>query len=158
MKKGLSVFAAMSFVVAGALAGCSDASGDSAIGGGGSKGDTPLTPVTLETIAGTWTFENGKTSEGELEKPAGNPVEFVVEDDGSYHGTAGCNNIMGTLTVDEGAVDLGPAAATQMWCGDDEMAFETTYLGALEQITEGAVDGDTLTLEGPETELHYKRG
>lgn len=41
---------------------------------------------------------------------------LVFEDDGSYHGNDGCNNVMGQWSTEGDTIDLGDMASTMMYC------------------------------------------
>ena len=68
--------------------------------------------------------------------------------DGSVSGDAGCNRIIGTYTVDESMIDIGPLATTLMYC-EGVMEAERAFLKALEKSTSFAVRNDRLRLYGP---------
>ncbi len=146
MKRMLSFVAAAGLVMAG-VAGCSG-SGD-----GGSGGDA-LTP---EAVVGTWTLVDGKGPEGEVKPLADHPIELVVQEDGAFSGTSGCNNIMGTMVITDGVVDMGAIGQTMMACEEDAMKVEYAYTQALNEVTAGSATADKLTLRGTDTELNYKK-
>ncbi len=146
MKRVLSIVAAAGLVMAGA-AGCSG-SGGSGSGGGA---------ATQESVAGSWTLVDGKGPEGEVKPLADHPIELVVQEDGTFSGTSGCNNIMGTMTVTDGAVDMGAVGQTMMACEEDAMKIEYAYTQALNDVTAGSATEDTLTLRGADSELNYKK-
>mgnify|MGYP002737855593 CR=1 FL=1 len=115
-------------------------------------------PITMASLEGTWGFEGGTTRTCDLEAPESSVPEFVVDADGAFHGTTGCNNIMGTLTLEDGAVDLGAIMATKMMCDERATAFEAEYLAVLGSVTNAEINGDALTLLGNHgAKLHYKR-
>ena len=112
----------------------------------------------MSSLEGTWGFEGGTTRTCDLEAPESSVPEFVVDADGAFHGTTGCNNIMGTLTLEDGTVDLGAIMATKMMCDERATAFEAEYLAVLGSVTNAEINGDALTLLGNNgAELHYKR-
>ncbi len=140
MKKWLA-FAAAATMGALALSGC---------GGSSSSSD-----VTLEEMTGAWVLESGKGAAGELKPVDGVPVELNVEQDGTFSANAGCNNLFGSLTVENGKLDIGPVASTMMACDDALMDLDQAYIAALEAVDHGSVDGEKLTLEGTDTKLVY---
>lgn len=148
MKRILSLVAAAGLVAAG-VAGCSGSGSGSASG----EGDT----ATQESVVGTWNLVDGKGPEGEVKPLAEIPVELVVQEDGTFSGTSGCNNIMGTMTVTDGAIDMGAIGQTMMMCEEDVMAFEFAYTQALDDVTAGTATADKLTLLGADTELNYTK-
>ncbi|WP_217131745.1 META domain-containing protein [Leucobacter chinensis] len=63
---------------------------------------------------------------------------LVFEDDGSMHGTDGCNNLMGSYTEEGGKIVFGGLASTMMFCeGVDD------WLSKGESAT---IDGEILTV------------
>lgn len=69
---------------------------------------------------------------------------LVFEEDGSYHGTDGCNRVMGSWEADGGTVSLGAMASTMMHCE----GVDTWLSGG----ASAKVDGDKLIIsdEGDE--------
>lgn len=146
MKRMLSLIAAAG-LIAGGVAGCS---GSGSSSGGGDA-------ATQESVVGTWTLVDGKGPEGEVKPLADTPVELVVQEDGTFSGGSGCNNIMGTMTVTDGAIDMGAIGQTMMMCEEDVMVFEYAYTQALNDVTAGTVTADKLTLRGADSELNYTK-
>lgn len=144
MKRMLS-FVAVAGLVAAGIAGCSGSSS----GAGGA--------ATQESVVGTWNLVDGKGPEGEVKPLADSPIELVVQEDGTFSGGSGCNNIMGTMTVVDGAVEMGAIGQTMMMCEEDVMAFEFAYTQALDDVTAGTTTADQLTLKGANSELNYKK-
>lgn len=76
--------------------------------------------------------------------------------DGQAGGSSGCNSYGGSVEVDGEKIHFGDMNMTLMACTDaGMMAQEGTYLGALGAVESFKVDGDTLTLSGPELELVF---
>lgn len=146
MKRMLSFIAAAGLVAAGA-AGCSGS------GSSGGEGNA----ATQESVVGTWTLVDGKGPEGEVKPLADTPVELVVQEDGTFSGSSGCNNIMGTMTVTDGAIEMGAIGQTMMMCEEDVMTFEFAYTQALDDVTAGTATADKLTLRGADSELNYMK-
>ncbi len=147
MRRSMVTAAALGVLVVG-MAACS---------GSGSKSAEEEGPVTAETIVGTWVLESGKTGEGEVPLLQGQDIDLTVESDGMFYGFSGCNRITGTLTVDDGKVDMGAIGQTMMMCDEAAMATETAYTSALDAVTQGEATADSLTLSGGSSELHFKR-
>ncbi len=104
---------------------------------------------------GTWTLTSGSGADGDVPIVENNqPVTLVVDESGAS-GQGPCNNYQG-LSFDDGSVS-GATASTMMACEDDVMIAEALYLGALEAVEAYEVDGDTLTLTGPDVELRFER-
>lgn len=146
MKRMLS-FVAVAGLFAAGIAGCSGAGTPD---GGGAA-------VTQESVVGTWNLVDGTGPEGEVKPLADDPIELVVQEDGTFSGTSGCNNIMGTMTVTDGAVDMGAIGQTMMMCEEDAMTFEFAYTQALNDVSAGSVSADALTLQGADSQLNYTR-
>lgn len=83
------------------------------------------------SLAGEWDIVSVKGEKVSADNDAF--LGFDVKE-GRLYGNAGCNNIMGTLSVDslEGAVELSQVAATRMMCRD--MKLEGMVLEALEKV------------------------
>jgi heat shock protein HslJ len=64
-------------------------------------------------------------------------------------GSAGCNRMKGTYTLDGDKLKFGPLATTRMAC--PAMETETAFLKALEATTRYEVSGSSLTLYGADT-------
>lgn len=84
---------------------------------------------------------------------------LVLEQEGEdtrLHGSGGCNNMMGTFTVEGDRLSFGPIAGTRMMCTegmDQEHAFGQT-LGKIERFE---ITGQVLTLSGSEeTALRFE--
>jgi heat shock protein HslJ len=62
---------------------------------------------------------------------------------GQVSGSSGCNTFNGPYTVSgPDSIDIGPLISTRMACPEPAMAFEATYLAALEGATTWAVPAD----------------
>lgn len=68
--------------------------------------------------------------------------QLVLAADGTLNGTDGCNLLSGTWTDEDGTVIFGSLAATEMFCE----GVDTWLL----QLTTATVDGDTMTVMGPD--------
>ncbi|HEY7452227.1 MAG TPA: META domain-containing protein [Candidatus Limnocylindria bacterium] len=72
--------------------------------------------------------------------------EFSLEVQGDrLAGRSGCNRFMGTWSVTDGALAIGPMASTMMWC-DGLMELERAFLDAVQSVTGARLDGDHLVL------------
>lgn len=67
-------------------------------------------------------------------------------DAGRVSGFAGCNNLMGSYTLDGDRLTLGQLAGTMMACPGEAMTLERSFHGALNGTHRVAVTGDRLTL------------
>lgn len=150
-KKVLAFSVALGFTAA-SLAGCSGGETKDTKDEGGS-GEA----VTRENMAGEWTMENGKGPDGEFEALEDAPVVLDIQEDGAFSGTSGCNTIFGSMTIEDGKIDMGAVGQTMMACPEEMMTLENKYTSAIDLVDAGTISDDTLTLTGPETEIHYKR-
>lgn len=117
--------------------------------GGGADGLGLLT-------GGTWEYVEGRTPSGPLVAPDGARITLLVEDDGTYGGTAACNGYGGTLQVDGTRVVFGDAAITEMACDPPAlMQAEQQFMEGLLAVAEAARTDDRLVLTGPDTELRF---
>ena len=76
------------------------------------------------------------------------PTMTLSNDGGRVTGTAGCNNVMGTFTMDSGGMHFGRTATTRKMCPPAVMEVEAAFLAMLEATTHHRVDGKTLELLG----------
>ncbi len=68
--------------------------------------------------------------------------EVRIADDGALSGGAGCNRLMGQVTVTGEGIGIGPIAATRMACQGPAMAREATLATALERATRFSINPD----------------
>jgi heat shock protein HslJ len=86
-----------------------------------------LTGCTSGTdVSGKW----GSTDPGQ--------PNLIVNSDGKYTGSDGCNTLSGTGTITDGAIVFGPMASTRKSCPD-----VNTWM---DQASTGKVDGDIMTV------------
>jgi heat shock protein HslJ len=67
--------------------------------------------------------------------------------DGTVSGSAGCNRYTASYTVDGDALEIGPAASTNMACPPPADRVEREYLAALERVAAWQLDGGELVLD-----------
>lgn len=67
-------------------------------------------------------------------------------DAGRVHGFAGCNQFIGSYTLEGDQLVLGPLAGTMMACPEPAMSLEGRFLTSLSSTLAVAVTGDTMTL------------
>lgn len=65
---------------------------------------------------------------------------------GRVSGFSGCNNFMGSYTVDADRVTLGQLAGTMMACPEPAMSFESALRAAFSGTVRYAITGDRLSL------------
>ncbi|WRS30275.1 META domain-containing protein [Actinomycetaceae bacterium MB13-C1-2] len=124
-------------------------------GCGESGGGETATP---ENITGAWVLESATGPKGDVVIVEGTTPELTVEDEGAFHGTAGCNNLFGTVRAEGDKLLFGPVASTMMACDEPIMDAEYAYVSALDVVTSGTISGDSLVLKGDDAELKFKRG
>lgn len=66
------------------------------------------------------------------------------------HGSSGCNRFTGSFALTGYALTFGPLAGTRMACPEPAMALESRFHAALAATTGYGIEGETLTLTGPE--------
>lgn len=77
-------------------------------------------------------------------------ISFTVD---SVSARAGCNTMFGGYTIDDGVLDVGVMATSQMGCSDELMAQDTWLSDFLTSRPAIALDGDTLVLSGDDATL-----
>ena len=77
------------------------------------------------------------------------PGFTLVAEGHKVQGSAGCNRMMGTYTLDGEKLKFGPLATTRMAC--PAMETESAFLKALAATTRYEVSGSSLTLFGADT-------
>jgi heat shock protein HslJ len=107
------------------------------------------TPPSPEALAGaTWRI----TEIAGTPVPAGAEVTMEFKD-GRIAGKGACNRYFGSFEAGAGTLKLGPAGSTMMACPDPLMQTEQAFHAALKQVTGFKVEGNSLTLSGPDGPL-----
>lgn len=75
-------------------------------------------------------YNNG--AEAVVSPMVGTEITLAFSADGSVSGNAGCNNYMGSYTLDGDKITIGPLATTRKMCAEDVMQQEALYIKALE--------------------------
>lgn len=125
-----------------AIAGCSSDSPSS------TSEVRPSAEITSESLAGEWKLTGVAGSEGVLEGiPEG---QLTVQDDGEFHFSAECNQMGGTMRVQDEVITTNEVFTTQMLCEGivgqvDDIA--ATVLGNISSSS--LTESGTLTLVGP---------
>ncbi len=167
MIKRVVVIGVASILGLGVLAGCSNGAGELSnmseeqVSGEVQSEDpsdieTVEVSATIENMTGTWKLKAGRSPESEINPEGQKWLELIVEPDGSFSGSGGCNGMMGKLTVEAGKVSFGPIGSTKMACEEPILLNEHNYFTALEAVTEGEVANGMLILTGEDTELVFK--
>jgi heat shock protein HslJ/uncharacterized lipoprotein NlpE involved in copper resistance len=102
-------------------------------------------PITGPIVGPKWTMVelNGKPVPEGVEPPT-----LTLSKDGRATGTAGCNNLMGTFTMNSDGLRFGRTATTRKMCPSPAMEVEAAFLALLEAKTQSRVNGKTLELLG----------
>ena len=116
------------------------------------NGNVTLTYSVLQplALAGTnWSmlsYNNGQNAV--VSTLVGTRVNLIFGADGSLSGTSGCNNYGSEYQVDGNNINIGPIAATRMFCAEPEgiMQQENGYLKALENAASYKIDRQQLWL------------
>lgn len=138
-------------LVAVALAACADSAAPDA------EPDRDTGPrAPNPRVQGVWILEEGEGPSGAVEPVPGNDITLEV-DGVEVRGSAGCNTYGGGVVIDGDGFDPGGLVLTEIGCRAAIVEPETRYVEALEAVETAAVDGNTLTLTGPGTELVFRR-
>jgi heat shock protein HslJ len=71
-------------------------------------------------------------------------IEFVPYDK-RFTGNGGCNSMSGNYTIDDNTIQFRDIITTKMSCPD--IAFETTFLDAMNQVDRFEVNDDVMLLK-----------
>ena len=110
--------------------------------GGGSGTGSAAPGVTLEGTTWMLTHLSGDPATA----PEGGTIPSLTFDAAAHRvaGSAGCNEVNASYTVDGGSLALGQVVSTRKACPD--MFLETAFLGGLENTAAYRLDGHTLIL------------
>ena len=97
---------------------------------------------------GDWEATSIQTGDALASPVPGTTITATFADDGTLSGSAGCNQYTGSYTLDGGAIEIGPLAATKKACSAPEgvMEQEAAYLAALPTATHFRIDAGGLAL------------
>ena len=90
-------------------------------------------PWQVTSVEGSTVAEPGKT-------------KFVVEADGTFAASIGCNAMRGKAEIQGSSLTIGPMASTRMACPEPLGSLEAAFQRALQQSASFRRDGETLTL------------
>lgn len=100
-------------------------------------------------VGGVWALESLTTSAGAVDEAA-----LLLEIDvnnAAVRGETVCHTVLGSLSVDDdGAISFTIPGATNQPCDDDQQAIEDETVAGLEAVTSWRLQGDQLTLQGPD--------
>lgn len=105
----------------------------------------------IANIEWQWTGFQQSGSPGNITSVP-NPEKYILTffSDGTYDIIADCNSGRGTYTLEGNTLNLGPAAMTLMYCGDDSMDGEFTSL--LLNVKSASIENGQLVLYGKNTD------
>ena len=97
--------------------------------------------------------------------PDGNPLPDELDvmitlsiGDGVINGNGGCNSYFGDASFTEDSLSVPLVGSTEMACFPENiMNFEMMYFEGLRMVNSWKLDGDMLTLSGPEMQLIFIR-
>lgn len=114
---------------------------------------TGLAPADLAGTAWTADTVAGQPVAGE----AAPTVEFDWLGRESGHGFTGCDEFGFAVTFKDEQLSIGDFILNPSGCGGPGAAGEEAFLATLREVEEWSVDGDELTLSGPEGEIVLRR-
>lgn len=98
-------------------------------------------------ITGTW---NVDTLYGETVPETLNAPQVILNEDMTYAGVTGVNNMMGEYTFADGAISFSEAALTKMMADSVSVAVEECYLKAISSAATASLENEVLTLKDAE--------
>ncbi len=102
-----------------------------------------------------WQLDSGTVDGDALVLITGRPITFSV-DNAQIAGNFACNWYGGPITIEDGAIAIGPTSMTEMACSEDgAMELEAAYLAALGRVTGVALEGKELVLTSDGVELRF---
>ena len=112
-------------------------------------------PEPASLIGPEWKLETITSGDIAQSTVAGTTVTLTFTSD-SLSGNAGCNGYNAGWSGDESALTIQAVASTKMACADQAANDqEVLYLSRLQAATSYAIDGNQLTLTGPEGTLVF---
>ena len=107
---------------------------------------TDATAADTEISGTTWEMESLVTADAVSSVPAGvRTPTLQIEGDQIFVDT-GCNTARGSVTVEDGILEIGPLATTRMACPGDAADVETHVLTVLDGVVDVAVEANQLTV------------
>jgi heat shock protein HslJ len=114
-------------------------------------------PPSTNTYEGAWVLVHGRSHGGEVPLVDGYRITLTLADD-EVGGTAACNSYGGRVAIVGDSFSLKDGLSmTEMACAPHVMGSESAYIAALSAVDMITLDGNTLTLTGPDTELRFER-
>jgi heat shock protein HslJ len=120
-------------------------------------GAGPEAAAVPEVLLGGWELISGRGPDGEVVPQDGHAITLDI-DRRAWGGSGGCNRYSGSVTVVGDELTMLEVAVTSMACMEDGvMEAEAAYLAAFTAVDRWDLDGDRLTLTGPEAQLEFTR-
>jgi heat shock protein HslJ len=110
---------------------------------------TPPGVMTPAPLTGTtWYLTSFVDSSGTIWTPvSGAPISALFSTDGKLSGSGGCNQYSTTYTLSGNTLSISPTfARTTMYCAENVILLENTYLSLLPQMKAYLINGNQLTL------------
>ncbi len=110
--------------------------------------DEELLRFEVGTPIGSWEATGILRGDAFASPIAGTEITATFSDEDELSGSAGCNTYTATFTIDGGAIEITPPAATRKLCKGPAgvMQQESAYFEALASATGYRIDGKTLQL------------
>ena len=89
--------------------------------------------------------------------PVLSPPPGVLLSNGSLFGDSGCNSFSGEYSVVVNEISFQGGVLHQTWCAEPNAAQEEDFVSAFRSTATYEVDGNTMTLRAPDTELVFAR-
>ena len=98
-----------------------------------------------------WVVDTVVDGDAASSVPRGAEAHAVLNEDGTFGGSTGCNQMGGRATVDDagGTIAFAEVVATKMACDEAKMALERSVLAVLDGTVTHEVEADRLTLTHP---------
>jgi heat shock protein HslJ len=119
--------------------GCAD--DDASTGGGGE--------LTGRTFLSESVTEGGQ----DLGLVADTRISLNFTTDGQVSANAGCNHLLGEVTITSERLEVGPMGGTEMGCDPQRHTQDEWLMGFLQSSPTWLLDGDRLTLTAGDTEI-----
>jgi heat shock protein HslJ len=104
---------------------------------------------------GTWILVEGHGPQGDVPIVGGYRITLTIDGE-SISGTAACNSYDGEAAIDDTSFELSGAGMTEMGCKPNVTESQDRYMTALLAADKVALNGDTLTVSGKDTELLFE--